>query len=316
MYTQEQTKVLKEIKALISIAVAIIVAGYGWCAFILPHKIPIGGVAGISSVISWGANIELTYPYVALNGILLLTALKFLGWRFCVHTIYSVAIFSVCTKVFPMILKGNILFADDPFLSCVVGGLLLGFGIGIALQYNASTGGSDVVAAMISKNHDVSLGKVILACDLIIISSGYFVLHNWENIIYGYITLFIMSATVDYVVNGLRGSVQFFVISEHWKQIGDAINNDVRRGCTLIDARGFYTGKELGMLFILARRSETQSIFRLISDIDPKAFVSQSAVNGVYGLGFEQMKVGKRKNISQTSSTINEDKVAISETNQ
>ena len=175
---------------------------------------------------------------------------------------------------------------------------MLGIGTGIALQYNASTGGSDVIAAMINKHHDVSLGKVILACDLIIITSGYVVLKNWENIIYGYIALFVMTSVVDYVINGLRGSVQFFVVSEKWQEIGNAINNDVQRGCTLIDARGFYTGREVGMLFILARRTETREIFQVIDQIDPEAFVSQSAVNGVYGIGFDKMKVGKRKKLT------------------
>lgn len=106
-----------------------------------------------------------------------------------------------------------------------------------------------------------------------------------------------MTSVVDYVINGLRGSVQFFVVSEKWQEIGNAINNDVQRGCTLIDARGFYTGREVGMLFILARRAETREIFQVIDQIDPEAFVSQSAVNGVYGIGFDKMK-GKRKKLT------------------
>ena len=246
----------------------------------------------------WGVNIPVQYTYFTLNIALLLIALKILGWKFCVRTIFAVVVFTIQTSIFQALLKDTTLFSNQPFLACVIGGALLGIGTGIALQYNASTGGSDVIAAMINKHHDVSLGKVILACDLIIITSGYVVLKNWENIIYGYITLFVMTSVVDYVINGMRGSVQFFVVSEKWQEIGNAINNDVQRGCTLIDARGFYTGKEMGMLFILARRTETREIFQVIDEIDPEAFISQSSVNGVYGIGFDRMKVGKRKKLS------------------
>lgn len=306
MSTINQKKIFQEMKSLVMITIAIGIASFGWCAFILSHKIPIGGIAGISSVLFWGTNIPVQVSYFALNLLLLILAFKVLGWRFCARTIYSVSNFSIYVSVFQPLLEGNTLFANEPFLACVIGGLLLGLGTGVALQYNASTGGSDVVAAMINKHHDVSLGKVILACDLIIITSGYVVLKNWENIIYGYIALFIMSGVVDYVINGMRGSVQFFVVSDKWKEIGNAINNDVHRGCTLIDARGFYTGKELGMLFILARRSEAHGIFRVIDEIDPEAFVSQSAVNGVYGIGFDKMKVGKRKKMIENAAKVDE----------
>ena len=301
-----QKQIFREIKNFLIIAIAISIGCFGWCAFVLPHKIPIGGIAGFSSVLYWGTDIPVQVTYFVLNILLLLIALKVLGWRFCVRTIFAVVMFTLTSAIFQKSMAGNVLFPDDPFLASVIGGVLLGFGTGIALQYNASTGGSDVIAAMINKHHDVSLGKIILGCDLVIITSGYLVLHNWENIIYGYITLFIMSGVVDYVVNGMRGSVQFFVISEKWDEIGNAINSEVERGCTLIDARGFYTGKELGMLFILARRSETRDIFRVIDEIDPEAFVSQSAVNGVYGIGFDKMKVGSRKKIADDDAKVNE----------
>ncbi|MCI6672023.1 MAG: YitT family protein [Prevotella sp.] len=292
-------KKIREIRGFILMTLAVAVSSIGWSAFILPHKIPIGGIAGISSVVFWGTGIPVSYLYLGLNTLLLLIALRTLGWKFCVKTIYSVSIFSLTTSLYQHFHTGETLFPNEPFLACVIGGVLLGLGTGIALQYNASTGGSDVVAAMINKNHDISLGKVILACDLVIITSGYLVLKNWENIIYGYIVLFVMTSTIDYVVNGMRRSVQFFVVSEKWEEIGNAINSNVRRGCTLIDARGFYTGKEIGMLFILARRTETHDIFRVIDDIDPEAFVSQSSVNGVYGIGFDRMKLGRRKKTEQ-----------------
>ena len=277
------------------IALAMVIGSFGWCAFLLPHHITIGGIAGIASVIQWGFDIPVQYTYLIINGILLFVALKILGWKFCVRTIFAVLVFASSTSILREVFAEHALFANEPFLACVVGGVLLGIGVSIALQYNASSGGSDVIAAMIHKYRDISLGRVILVFDLCIITSRYLVLENWEKVIYGYIVLFVMTYMVDYLISGMRGSVQFFVISEHWGEIGTAINNDVDRGCTLIEARGFYTGKKVGMLFIIARRSEAHSIYQVIDEIDPNAFVSQGVVNGVYGMGFDRMKVPHKK---------------------
>ena len=286
-------KTFREFKEFLYITLTTAVGSFGWCAFLLPHKIPIGGISGLASVIFWGIDIPIEYTYFILNIILLLVALKVLGWRFCIRTIYTVFIFATLLTLFQRIFSAAPLLPTNPFLSCIIGGILMGFGMGVALQYNASTGGSDVIAAMIHKYRNVSLGKRILSCDLVIITSSYLALHNWENVIYGFVVLFVMTFVVDYVANGMNGSVQFFIVSDKWEEIGHKINNKVQRGCTVIDAHGFYTGKTVGMLFIIARRSESHSIYETVDEIDPQAFVSQSTVNGVYGVGFDRMKVGR-----------------------
>lgn len=286
-------KTFREFKEFLYITLTTAVGSFGWCAFLLPHKIPIGGISGLASVIFWGIDIPIEYTYFILNIILLLVALKVLGWRFCIRTIYTVFIFATLLTLFQRIFSAAPLLPTNPFLSCIIGGILMGFGMGVALQYNASTGGSDVIAAMIHKYRNVSLGKIILSCDLVIITSSYLALHNWENVIYGFVVLFVMTFVVDYVANGMNGSVQFFIVSDKWEEIGHKINNKVQRGCTVIDAHGFYTVKTVGMLFIIARRSESHSIYETVDEIDPQAFVSQSTVNGVYGVGFDRMKVGR-----------------------
>ncbi len=277
------------------ITAAMIVGSLGWCAFLLPHHITIGGVAGISSIALWALGIPVQYTYFIVNVLLLAAALVVLGWNFCVRTIWAVIVFTLSTSFFQSALAGNVIFADQPFLACIMGGVLMGATMGAALQCGASSGGSDVIAAMVHKYRDYSLGHVILACDLCIITSSYLVLNSWEKVIYGYIVLFVMSYLVDYVANGVRSSVQFFIVSQKWEEIGQAINNDVDRGCTVIDAHGFYTGQPVGMLFVIARRSESRGIFQVVNDIDPKAFVSQSAVSGVYGMGFDRIKVSRKK---------------------
>jgi uncharacterized membrane-anchored protein YitT (DUF2179 family) len=292
---RDEKKHIRIVYDYLIIAVAMVIGSLGWVAFLLPNKITIGGLPGISSIVYWGAGIPVQYTYLAINMLLLTAAFKVMGFKFCIKTIYAVLIFASSTTFWQNVVGSKAMFHDQPFLACVVGGLLLGIGTGFSLLRNGSTGGSDVIAAIVHKSHDVSLGHIILACDLCVITSSYFVLNNWERVIYGYIVLFVMSYTIDHVINGFRRSVQFFVISEKYQEIGRLINDEAARGCTVIDAHGFYSGKKVGMLFVIAKQNESHNIFSIIDDVDPNAFVSQSAVTGVYGLGFDRMKVGRKR---------------------
>ena len=266
----------------------------GWVVFLLPNHIMTGGTPGISSILEWGMGIDVEYSYIAINGILLLIALKILGLRFCVKTIYAVALFSTFIPILRNLVGDRQLLSDQLFMATVVGACFWGCGVGISLAAHGSTGGSDVVAAIVNKYKDISLGHAILITDLLIITSSYLVLRDWEQVIYGYVMLFISTFCVDQVVNMSRRSVQFFIITEKYNEIGEQINNNIHRGCTLIKGQGFYSGRDVNMLFVLARRSESGRIFALINEIDPKAFVSQSAVIGVYGEGFEGFKARLR----------------------
>lgn len=285
---------LSELHDYAFIFIGILMCASGWVVFLLPNHIMTGGTPGISSILEWGLGIDVEYSYMVINGILLLIALKILGLRFCVKTIYAVVLFSTFIPILRNLVGDRQLLSDQLFMATVVGACFWGCGVGISLAAHGSTGGSDVVAAIVNKYKDISLGHAILITDLLIITSSYLVLHDWEQVIYGYVMLFISTFCVDQVVNMSRRSVQFFIITEKYKEIGEQINNNIHRGCTLIKGQGFYSGHDVYMLFVLARRSESGRIFVLINEIDPKAFVSQSAVIGVYGEGFEGFKARLR----------------------
>ena len=294
--TIERKKAIrKEIRDYVMISIAMISYGLGWTIFLLPNKIPTGGVPGVSSVLYWGMDIPVQMSYFAINATLLLIALRILGWRFCVKTIYAVSLLTALSAVFQEHLESIHLLEGDPFMSSIIGGVFMGSGIGLGLAFNGSTGGTDIVAAIISKYRNISLGRVFLVVDLTIITSSYFVLHDWEKIIYGYVTLIVSSLCIDYVVNSMRRSVQFFIISDKYEEIGARIINDPHRGVTVVNGHGFYSGRDVHMLFVLAKKSESHKIFMLINEIDPKAFVSQSAVIGVYGEGFDKFKVRTKR---------------------
>lgn len=288
---RKQRKYVSVIQDYLMIALAMIIGSVGWVIFLLPNKITTGGVAGISSILYWGTGIPVQATYFAINAVLLAVALKVLGWKFCVKTIYAVIVFTVTVSILQELTSGIHLLADQPFMATITGGCFLGCSIGLGLYCNGSTGGSDVVAAIINKYRDISLGRAILICDMAIVTSSYLVLRDWEQVIYGYVELVIVSLCVDRVVNSMRSSVQFFIISEKPEEIGRLINADAQRGCTIINSQGFYSGAQVKMLFVLARQSESQRIFNIIDEVDPHAFVSQSAVIGVYGNGFDPFKV-------------------------
>ena len=285
---------LTELRDYVMIFIAMMSYCIGWNIFLLPNSITTGGVPGVSSVIFWGTGIPVQWTYFGINAVLLLIALRILGWKFCVKTIYAVVVLTLATTYVNANYHGHLL-QDQPFMASIIGAVFCGSGVGLGLGSNGSTGGTDIIAAIVNKYRDISLGRVILICDVIIISSSYFVLKDWEKVIYGYVVLYVTAFCIDQMVNSMRRSVQFFIISEKYHEIGERINKEPHRGCTVIDAQGFYSGRDVKMLFVLAKRRQSEVIFRIINDIDPHAFVSQSAVIGVYGEGFDRFKVRTKK---------------------
>ena len=284
----------KELRDYTMITIAMLSYAIGWGVFLLPNSITTGGVAGVTSILYWATGIPVQLSYFVINGALLVVALRVLGWRFCVKTVYGVTMLTVSIGLVTSHYHAHLL-NDQPFMAAIIGSVFCGCGVGLGLSSNGSTGGTDIIAAIINKYRDVSLGRVIMFCDVFIISSSYFVLHDWEKVIYGYVVLYVTAFCIDQVVESARRSVQFFIISDRYKEIGERINREPHRGCTIIDAQGFYSGKDVKMLFVLAKRRQSDMIFRIINEVDPHAFVSQSAVIGVYGEGFDEMKVKIKK---------------------
>ena len=269
----KKKSIVKELRDYLMITIAMVSYCIGWNVFLLPNNITTGGVPGISSVVYWGTGIPVQVTYFVINAFLLIAALKILGWKFCVKTIYAVVVLTSLTALARHNLADTHLLSDQPFMASIIGAIFCGSGVGLGLANNGSTGGTDIVAAIVNKYRDISLGRVIMLCDIVIITSSYLVLHNWEQVIYGYVVL--------------------MVISDKYREIASRIAVYPHRGATVIEAHGFYTGHQVKMLFIMAKRRESNTIFQIINDIDPRAFVTQTNVIGVYGEGFDKFKVHK-----------------------
>lgn len=261
----------------------------GFCGFILPEKVVIGGLAGIGTIVYLLFGIPVAVTQYALNLLLLAIAWKVIGKKFVLGTIYGVTMISVFVGIFqPLLSQG---FTNEPFMNIVIGGLMAGMGVGIAYTHNGSSGGTDIVAAMVAKHTNVTIGRTMLYTDVFIISSSYFILHKIDLVVYGFVVLIISSFVVDMVVNTNRQAVQFTIFSKKWQEIATAINNDAHRGCTVLTGMGWYSKQEVKVLLVMCRKIESVTISRIIKSIDPDAFTTQANVNGVYGKGFDELKV-------------------------
>lgn len=282
---------LREIRDYLMIALGMILYGIGWTVFLLPNDITTGGVPGIASIVFWATGFPVQYTYFLINAVLLMLALKILGFKFSIKTIFAVFTLTFFLSLIQELTAGMHLLQDQPFMACVLGASFCGSGIGIAFSSNGSTGGTDIIAAIINKYRDITLGRVMMICDMIIITSSYFVLKDWEKVVYGFVTLYVCSFVLDQIVNSARQSVQFFIFSKEYEKIADRITKETHRGVTVLDGIGWYSKHNVKVLVVLAYKRQSIDIFRLVKDIDPNAFISQSSVIGVYGEGFDRLKV-------------------------
>ena len=290
--TQIKESIKKEWKDYIIIAIGTIIISLGFAVFLLPYKLTTGGITGACTIVYYVTGIEIQYTYFFVNVLLLGIALKILGLRFLIKTIYatlSLTLFLGLAQIFVKAGKSELpqlLGPNQEFMAAVVGGCLVGLGVGMVFSKNGSTGGMDIIAWVINKYRDVPLGQLMMYLDITIVSSCYFVFSDWKRVLFGYCILFISNFVLDYVINAARQSVQFLIFSKKYNEIAEAINTRVRRGVTLIDGIGWYSKIEIKVVVVLARKNQALDIFRLVKEIDPNAFISQSNVVNVYGEGF------------------------------
>ena len=269
----------------------------GWAAFLLPYEISSGGLTGVSAIIYYITGLELQITYFSINALLIIVAIKILGLKFCIKTIYGVSVLSFFLWWLQEMFKDSngvlvqILGPGEDFMACVIGAALCGFGLGQIFFHQGSTGGTDIIAAIVNKYKNVTMGRMILYCDIVIISSCYFIFHDWKRVVFGFVTMIVLSLIIDFVMNYVQQSVQFFIVTKKSDEVSKAILSDANCGATLIPAKGCYSGEPISIIMVIAHKRQTFSIFRLIHEIDPSAFISQTKAAGVYGEGFDRIKL-------------------------
>ena len=286
---QKNKKLSGIIKDYSIISFGLLVFTIGWMLFIIPAEITGGGISGVAAVIFYATKIPVSISFFAINIILVLVAIKILGANFGVKTIFSIIILTIFFAVFQDFVKEPIV--DDTFLSAVLGGMAGGIGLGIVFSRGGSTGGTDIFVMIINKYRNISPGRIILYIDVIIIASSYFIFQSVEKLVYGYVVMWVVSYSLDTFLTGANRSAQMFIISKKYEEIAQFINNEAIRGVTLLDGHGWYTKEETKVVMSVVRKKETGAIFRKIKEIDPDAFISMGSVMGVYGQGFDKLKL-------------------------
>lgn len=271
----------------------------GYTCFLLPYKIVSGGVTGISTIFYYLTGFPAGNTYLIINIGLLLLAMRVLGWRYLIRTIIVTLLVSAAIGIMQRHLteidaNGTQtlmhIVGEQKFMACVIGAFFEGLGLATIFLAGGSTGGTDIIASSINKYWNISLGRLLLMCDIVIIGFSYIIEHNIETVVVGYLAMFIGMNFLDFVINSARQSVQFIIISEQYEAIAEEVNTRLERGVTVLSGEGFYSKEKRQVLLILAKRYESRSIFQLIKRLDPQAFVSMSNVEGVFGEGFDTIK--------------------------
>lgn len=286
----QRMKPLVTIKEYFMIAISTIPYALAVNWILVPHAIVGGGLTGLCEIIYFATDtfIPIWLSSFVLNLALLVAAFFTVGWRYCVRTLWGVLCYTIWLRVVDI---PDVPVISDPFMAVILGGLFMGVFLGVVFLNNGSTGGVDIVAMIVNKYHHLPMGRVLMACDIVVILCAYFLpeVRSIEKILFGFCYTFMASTAVDWVINRTRQSVQFFIFSGKYEEIAEAIMTQVPRGVTFLEAQGGYTKNPGKVITVIARQYESSKIFRLVHSIDPNAFVSQSQVRGVFGQGFDPM---------------------------
>ena len=301
----------RSIKEYVIITIGLLSYVLGWTLFLVPNNLIGGGVTGIASIVQYATGIKIGYTYFVVNVGLLIAALFVLGKGFGGKTVYAIILASLGMNVMQAVIPEDIvtILATDngKLMSTIMGGILAGVGMGMTMSQGGSTGGTDIIALIVNKYRNVSPGRMILFMDVAIILSSMLVpsytsdgsLMPWADkittVVYGFILVVIVSTVLDLYLSGSRQSVQLFILSQKFDQIADAITNDLHRGVTVLDGKGWYTKNDVKVVMVITRKTDLNVLLKYINAIDSNAFISVSSVTGVYGKGFDTIKTAKKK---------------------
>lgn len=304
--SNQKTNLLKLIKEYLILTIGILIYTSGWTIFLTPNNLVGGGVSGISAIIQYATGLRMGYTYFVLNAILLIIAFFILGTGFGAKTIYAILTASFLLNflqgVIPQSVIQDFALSNGKLMSSIIGGTMAGVGIGMSISQGGSTGGTDIIALIVSKYRNISPGRMILLMDVIIITSSVFVpsytadgatipfVAKVITAVYGMIIVSVDSYVVDLYLAGSKQSVQLFILSRNFAGIADMITRDFRRGVTVLDGKGWFTKQNAEVLMVILRKTDLNLLLKRVKHLDPDAFLSISSVTGVYGKGFDTIK--------------------------
>ena len=268
----------------------------GWAAFLLPYKITTGGMAGMAAILQYATGFPMQVTIFAVNAVLLAIAQWKLGHRFTIKTGYAVMVLSSFRHLVQQIMTDpdgrliQLLGPGQDSMACVLGATLNGAGIALVFMSGGCTGGWDIIAALVNKYRNISLGRVMLFLDFFVIASCLPIFHDWRMVVFGYVTLAIYSYVLDLIINSSKQDIQLMVFTKHHQAISERVISKSQHSVTVVNGEGFYSHSEVRVLIIVIHKREQIKFLRMIHEIDPGAFITQTRAESVYGNGFNALR--------------------------
>ncbi len=296
MYKLKKARIWEFVKDFLTINLGMAIYSLGWAAFLLPYHITTGGMVGMFAILYYVTGFPIQFAVLIANILLLAISVKPLGWQFVIKSAYAVLALTLFLSVGQKVMTDDngqfiqLMGEGQDSMACVLGAILNGVGVGTVLLSGGSTGGWDIVATLVNKYRNISLGRVMLYLDLLVIASCLPIFHDWRMVVFGYVTLAIYTYVVDLLINSTRQDTQFIIFTHHYREISERIIHETAHSVTILNGEGYYSHQDIKVLITIVHKREHLKILRLVREMDPMAFVSQSRVEGVYGNGFNAIK--------------------------
>ncbi|NLK09183.1 MAG: YitT family protein [Firmicutes bacterium] len=266
---------------MVTLGAALTALAYNW--FLIPNRIAAGGAGGLGTILHYLWNFPVGVTILLFNIPLFIAVTKIMGTRFGIKSIYGALLLGVFTDIFALFTQG---ITTDPLLSAIYGGSMMGVGIGLAMRYRGSTGGSDLAAFLVNHFTGLPVGQSLLLVDTVIIFLAGLAFGP-ELALYGFLALYLSSKAIDLIQEGTGYNKAAHIISTKPQEIAAEVMNRLGRGVTALQGLGMYTGSERQVLFVIVQRTEIALIKEIVRDIDPRAFLVIGDVREVLGEGFQ-----------------------------
>lgn len=292
-------KIFKQwIVPLFFITVGAVIAAFALEEFLVPFKILDGGVVGISMIISQLSGMPLGILTIVLNVPFMIIGFKRLGIRFLIRSVYAMVLFSVFLGVFSDMKE----VTDKEILVVAFGGVLLGVGVGLILRYGGCLDGTEIVAMLLSHHIEFSVGQIVLFFNIVIYGVAG-ILFGPDRALYSLLTYFITSKVIDIVENGMEQGKSVMIITDHGKDIADAIYTQLGRTCTQMEGKGMVSNGKKTVLYCVITRVEVSAIKKIINDADVSAFMTISDVSEIVGNHIKRRKAPAPQKQKTTGET-------------
>ncbi|WP_110113506.1 YitT family protein [Bacillus sp. CGMCC 1.16541] len=274
------------LKRVIAISIGALLMATGLEIFLVPNNVVDGGITGISIMLSHITGVKLGVFLFVLNLPFVFLGYKQIGKTFAISTIFGILLLSILTTMFHHLPA----FTDDVLLATVFGGMILGIGIGLVIRYGGSLDGTEILAILINKKVPFSVGEIVMFFNLFILGAAGFVF-SWDRAMYSILAYVIAAKSIDTVVQGMEQSKSAWIISDQYREIGEAINARLGRGVTYLHGEGAYTGEDKKVVFCVITRLEESKLKSLVEELDPGAFLAVGDIAEVRGGRFKKRDI-------------------------